>query len=52
MAYEIKDHICQFVYQWQTLIAGVFALIAACFTVWATNKAANRQVKAAQDQTG
>ncbi len=41
----------QLAYQWQTLIAGVLALIAALLTIWATNNAANRAILAAQEQT-
>jgi hypothetical protein len=41
-------------YDWQTLIAGliagVLALIAAGATIWGTVKSANRQIKAAQEQ--
>ncbi len=37
------------VYDWQTLIAGIFALAAGVGTVWGTLMAANRQVKAAHD---
>jgi hypothetical protein len=40
-----------YVYTWQTLIAGLFALVAAAATVWVTIIAANRQVAAAKDQT-
>jgi hypothetical protein len=36
---------------WQTLIAGVLALIAAVGTIWATRRAAAEQVGAAQRQT-
>jgi F0F1-type ATP synthase membrane subunit c/vacuolar-type H+-ATPase subunit K len=42
--YEWFDH-------WQTLIAGLLALLAGVGTVWGTLIAANRQVKAAQRQT-
>jgi type II secretory pathway pseudopilin PulG len=55
MACEIKypnlQCVCQFLFEWQTLTAGILALIAAGITVWATDKAAKRQVKAAQEQT-
>jgi hypothetical protein len=37
-------------YDWQTLITGVLALIAATATVLATIKAANREISAAQEQ--
>jgi hypothetical protein len=36
------------VYDWQTLIAGLLALLAGGVTVWGTLIAANRQVKAAK----
>src|SRR6516164_5766245 len=39
----------QFVDHWQTLIAGGLALLAGIVTVWGTLRAANRQVKAAND---
>jgi hypothetical protein len=41
----------QFLYDWQTLIAGVLAVLAAVGTIWATIKSANREIKASQDQT-
>jgi hypothetical protein len=37
-------------YQWQTLIAGIFAVLAAFGTIWATIAAANKEVAAAQYQ--
>jgi hypothetical protein len=39
----------RWVYDWQTLIAGLLALLAGGGTVWGTFRAANRQVKAAND---
>jgi hypothetical protein len=36
-------------YDWQTLIAGLLALLAGIVTVWGTLKAANRQVRAANN---
>jgi hypothetical protein len=51
MAYEFKEPFFQYVYQWQTLIAGVLALVAAGLTIRATNNAAAREVAAAQEQT-
>ena len=38
-------------YDWQTLITGILALIAALATIRATIKAANREISAAQEQT-
>jgi hypothetical protein len=53
--YEIKEPFWQCVNPWQTLIAaliaGVLAVVAAGWTVWATIKLAKRQIAAAQDQT-
>jgi hypothetical protein len=39
-----------FLYDWQTLIAGVLAVGAAAVTIWATIWSANREVAAAQKQ--
>jgi len=39
------------VYEWQTLIAGVLAVIAALLTIRATNEAASLEISAAQEQT-
>ena len=47
--YEVKEPFWQFVDHWQTLVAGLLALIAAGGTVWGTLAAANRQVKAANE---
>jgi hypothetical protein len=47
--YEFKDPFWQFIDHWQTLIAGALALFAGVVTVWGTLRAANRQVKAAND---
>ena len=41
----------QFLYNWQTLIAGVLAVLAAWRTIRATTQSADREVKASQDQT-
>jgi hypothetical protein len=41
----------QFLYDWQTLIAGVLALVAAIGTIWATRSAARRQIAASQEST-
>jgi hypothetical protein len=43
--------VAQFLYAWQTLIAGVLAVLAAAGTIWATIKAANREIEASQAQT-
>jgi hypothetical protein len=40
----------QFLYDWQTLIAGVLAIVAAAVTIWATIRSANREVDVAQEQ--
>jgi hypothetical protein len=50
MAYEVKDPFLQFVDHWQTLITGIFALIAAFGTIWATKSAAKREISTAQEQ--
>jgi hypothetical protein len=36
---------------WQTLIAGVLALLAAWFTIRATKRSADREIEASQAQT-
>jgi hypothetical protein len=41
----------QFLYDWQTLIAGVLAVLAAAGIIWATIKSANREIAASQAQT-
>jgi hypothetical protein len=41
----------QFLYNWQTLIAGVLAVLAAWRTIRATTKSADREVDASQKQT-
>jgi hypothetical protein len=38
-------------YHWQTLIAGVLALLAAWLTIRATKRSADREVEASQAQT-
>jgi hypothetical protein len=43
--------VAQFLYDWQTLIAGVLAVGAAAVTIWATINSANREVAASQAQT-
>jgi hypothetical protein len=43
--------VAQFLYDWQTLIAGVLAVGAAAVTIWSTIKSANREVAASQEQT-
>jgi hypothetical protein len=43
--------VARFLYDWQTLIAGVLAVGAAAVTIWATVKSANREVAASQAQT-
>jgi hypothetical protein len=49
--YELKEPFWQFIDHWQTLLAGVLALVAGVGTVWATIKSANREIAAAQEQT-
>jgi hypothetical protein len=41
----------QFLYDWQTLIAGVLALLAAWLTIRATKSSADREIAASQAQT-
>jgi len=41
----------RFLYDWQTLIAGVLAVGAAAGTIWATIRSANREIAASQAQT-
>jgi hypothetical protein len=43
--------VAQFLYDWQTLIAGALAVLAAAGTIWATIKSANREIAASQAQT-
>jgi hypothetical protein len=40
----------QFLYDWQTVIAGVLALIAAFGTVWVTRHTANKQIAASREE--
>jgi hypothetical protein len=40
-----------YLYDWQTLIAGVLALAAGAGTVWVTIRSASREIDAAQQQT-
>jgi len=51
MTYDLKDPFWICFYQWQTLATGLLALIAALLTIWATNRAANREVSAAKEHT-
>jgi len=41
----------QFLYDWQTVIAGGLAVLAALGTIWATIGSAGREIKASQAQT-
>ncbi len=41
----------QFLYDRQTLIAGILAIFAAAGTIWATIRSAGREIKASQAQT-
>jgi hypothetical protein len=41
----------QFLYDWQTLIAGILAVFAAVGTIWTTISSANREIAASQAQT-
>jgi hypothetical protein len=43
--------VAKFLYDWQTLIAGVFAVGAAVVTIWATIRSANREIFASRAQT-
>jgi hypothetical protein len=48
----VQHHaVAGFFYDWQTLIAGVFAVLAAAGTIWATIKSASREIDASQAQT-
>ena len=40
----------QFLYDWQTFIAGVLALLAGFGTVWVTRSIANRQIAASREE--
>lgn len=40
----------EFLYDWQTVIAGVLALVAAFGTIWMTRRIANRQIKASREE--
>ena len=45
--------VARFLYDWQTLIAGALAVLAAGGgTIWATIKSASREIAASQPQTG
>jgi len=41
----------QFLYDWQTLVAGILAVFAAVGTIWTTISSANREIEASQAQT-
>ena len=41
----------QFLYDWQTLIAGILAVFAAVGTIWTTVRSAGREIAASQAQT-
>jgi hypothetical protein len=41
---DLLDH-------WQTLAAGILAILAAVGTIWATIKSAGREIEASQAQT-
>lgn len=41
----------QFLYDWQTLAAGILAVLAAVGTIWATIRSAGREIAASQAQT-
>jgi hypothetical protein len=43
--------VAQFLYDWQTLIAGILAVLAAVGTIRATISSANREIEASQAQT-
>jgi hypothetical protein len=43
--------VAQFLYDWQTLAAGILAVLAAVGTIWATIRSAGREIKASQAQT-
>lgn len=51
MTYEPSLPIFQAIGYWQTLIAGVLAVIAGAGAVYATITSANREIAAAQEQT-
>jgi hypothetical protein len=43
--------VAQFLYAWQTLAAGIVAVLAAVGTIWATIRSAGREIAASQAQT-
>jgi hypothetical protein len=43
--------VAQFLYDWQTVIAGVLALVAAWLTIRATKRSAEREIEASHAQT-
>ena len=43
--------VARFLYDWQTLIAGVLAVLAAVGTIYATIRSADREIAASQEQT-
>jgi hypothetical protein len=51
MIYRITDPFWLALYDWQTLVAGILAVLAAFGTIWATINSANREIAAAQRQT-
>jgi hypothetical protein len=42
--------VARFLHEWQTLAAGLLALLAAVGTIWATRSTASRQIKAARKE--
>jgi hypothetical protein len=42
--------VAQFLYDWQTLAAGLVALLAAVGTIWVTRHIANRQIAASREE--
>jgi hypothetical protein len=42
--------VARFLHDWQTLAAGLFVLLAAVGTIWATRSTASRQIKAARKE--
>jgi len=50
MTYQVTSPFWQFVDHWQTLIAGVLAVLAAAATIYFTMKAAKWEVDAANEQ--
>ena len=46
-----RSKVNQFLYDWQTLIAGILAIFAAAGTIWAAIRSAGREIRASQAQT-